>query len=273
MKLFLQLTFRQLFYFFTDAQQRAFIWLALKYSGTARYKKRQISFLNYSFQVPDTLSFIWQFKEIFTDESYRFESQTNTPLIYDCGANVGTSCAYFKRLFPQAKIRAFEADPQIAQLLAQNMKSNNISGVEISPVAVWIHKKGINLVQEGADGASVVASGASIHVPSVRLRELLLAETQPIDMLKMDIEGAETAVITDCNEALQKCRHIFIEYHSFRKHPQDLHKILNTLTTNHFRYFIKPVSTQKSPFLQAKNSQNLEMDLQLNLFAWQEGEK
>jgi uncharacterized protein YfeS len=40
--------------------------------------------------VPDALSFIWQFKEIFVEEYYRFEAKSESPVIYDCGANVGT---------------------------------------------------------------------------------------------------------------------------------------------------------------------------------------
>jgi hypothetical protein len=86
--------------------------------GYKRYEKvDDVKFLKFSFDIPDLPSFVWQFKEIFVDEIYKFNSENKEPIIFDCGANVGTSCLYFKQLFPNGKIKAFEADPMIANVL------------------------------------------------------------------------------------------------------------------------------------------------------------
>jgi hypothetical protein len=91
--------------------------LALLYGGKKRYEKGKIKFDGFKFIVADYMSFLFQYKEIFVDEYYRFKSDNNSPVIYDCGSNVGTSCAYFKMIYPNSVIKAFEAEKGITELL------------------------------------------------------------------------------------------------------------------------------------------------------------
>ncbi len=97
MTLFLKLLFKEIYHLTRDARHREFLRLAFRYGGSPRYRARAVRFLRYRIRVPDCLSFLWQFKEIFAEESYYFRADTPTPVIYDCGANVGLSCLYFKR--------------------------------------------------------------------------------------------------------------------------------------------------------------------------------
>ena len=91
-----------------------------KYFDFPRYTEEIIEFLNYKFKVPDCLSFIHQFKDIFVEEIYNFTSENNFPVIIDCGANIGTSCIYYKKIYPDSKIYAFEADSKIFDILKEN---------------------------------------------------------------------------------------------------------------------------------------------------------
>ena len=268
MRLFLEILFRELYRAFTEKNYREFLRLVLLFSNSPRYTQSKIKFLNYNFTVPDTLSFIWQFKEIFADNSYLFKTGSEQPVIYDCGANVGTSVLYFKQMFPSAKVKAFEADPKILEILNQNISKNNISNIEIIGKAVWVNNNGVEFSQEGADGSSIFGSENKIKIPSVRLKNFL-DEEMKIDLLKMDIEGAEIEVIKDCNASLQKARHIFIEFHSQVNDIQKLDIVLNTLTSNGFRYFIKQEADRKQPFINRRNKNNLAMDMQLNIYAYQ----
>ncbi|MES2734409.1 MAG: FkbM family methyltransferase [Bacteroidota bacterium] len=265
--LFLKILFKEFYYLLRSRESRTFLLLALRYGATARYRPTPVHFLQYRFRVPDANSFLWQFKEIFVEEAYYFQSVTAQPVIYDCGANVGSSCAYFKQLYPQARIRAFEADPSIAAYLTDNLAKNSISGVEIMTKAVWVNNDGIEIGQEGADGASVFATGNKVRVPSTRLKEELASETR-IDMLKIDIEGAETAVLKDCQDVLSHVQHIFLEYHAYLGQPQDLDEILAILRKNNFRYFIRDAQDRPRPLYNHFYRNNTVMDLQLNIFAY-----
>jgi FkbM family methyltransferase len=264
----IKIFFKEIFYLLRNHFSRAFLGLAFWYGGKKRYHLTTLKYLQYKLQVPDCLSFIWQVKEIFVDESYRFASTKRKPVIYDCGANIGTACLYFKRIFPYAEIKAFEADPKIADMLQNNLSSNKIQDVEVIAKAVWVHNEGVEIALEGSDGASIFGTANKSKVPSVRLKDLLDIEPE-IDLLKMDIEGAETQVLEDCQEMLHKTKHIFIEYHAYIGQSQDLDKILVILSNNGFRYFVDNVLPRRSPLVnKVPKSKDNGMDLQLNIYGY-----
>ena len=63
------------------------------------------------FCVLDGPTFAGIYREQFHQEIFRFQPRSSSPLIIDCGANVGLVTAYFKSIFPDARIIAFEPDP------------------------------------------------------------------------------------------------------------------------------------------------------------------
>jgi FkbM family methyltransferase len=241
--------------------------LALLYGGKKRYQKGKIKFEKFNFIVPDYMSFLWQYKEIFVDENYRFPNDNDTPVIYDCGSNVGTSCAFFKKAYPNSIIKAFEADPKISEILKLNIKKNELKNIEVFEKAVWINNHGVEINIEGADGSSIYTDGSKQKIESIRLKELLEGELR-IDFLKMDIEGAENEVLVDCQDSLKNVTNIFIEYHSYNNTNQNLSALLEILENNSFRYFIKPVNDRKMPLLNRVNKSNPNVDLQLNIFGY-----
>ncbi len=265
MVLLLKILFKNAYYFLKQKNQRVFHWLVLIHGGSKRYTKKQISFLNYTIIVADPLSFLWQFKEIFADEIYYFESEKKAPLIYDCGSNIGMSCIYFKELFPKSTIKAFEADPKIAALLEENIKRNKLTSIDVTTKAVWTHNDGVEMASDGADGASIITGNNKIKIPSTRLHDLIYQEEE-IDFLKMDIEGAEIEVIKNCSVVLYKIKNIFIEYHSYSNSNQALDILLKILTENKFRYYTLPVNIRQKPF--ANRSLDKTMDFQVNIFAY-----
>lgn len=248
---------------------RRLLLLALRYGGQPRNRPVNVRFGRYRFRVPDALSFIWQFREIFVDEFYRFPATVANPLIVDCGTNIGTSIAYFRQFYPGARIIAFEADEAISAILQENLIDNQISGVEIITKAVWTNDDGIWFGSDQADSASMYAQTDRKWVPSVRLRDYLLRETR-IDMLKMDIEGAETAVLTDCRDALAHVQHLFVEFHAYVGHPQTLAEVMQVLETSGFRYYINTSQYRHAPLLNHRYRGNESMDLQLNIFAYRD---
>jgi FkbM family methyltransferase len=242
-----------------------FCWLVLRYGHRKRFRAEAVTFFRYHFRVPDIESFIWQFKEIYVEQVYRFEATQTEPLILDCGANVGLSVLFLKELYPNARIKAFEADLEIGEMLEQNIARNNIHEVDVVKKAVWKDHGGVQFWSQGADGGSLLFGNDKRRVDSIRLRDELACQ-EVIDLLKMDIEGAETDVLVDCRDYLSRVQNLFVEYHSFVKGDQRLHEVLEILSRSGLRYYIEGVRQRKSPFI--RKEKHLHLDLQLNIFAY-----
>lgn len=249
MNSFLKYTFKNIALFLTDKKYRKFYLLYMRYSSTPRYKEHLISFNGFTVKVPDTASFIWQYKEIFTEEFYKFKTDKTNPVIYDCGANIGISCLYYFNKYRNAAITAFEADPKIATLLQSNLSNNHVSNTTVIPKAVWIDANGLKIFPDGADGASLVGEGKSFFIETIRLKDYLMKEKE-IDFLKMDIEGAEVEVLKYCGKGLKKAKNIFFEYHNDVSKNQTLHELLALVSEYGFNYYLKESAQKNKPFVE-----------------------
>lgn len=78
----------------------------------------------------------------------------------------------------------------------------------------------------------------------------ILAEEAPVDLLKLDIEGAELEVLTHCREALREVDHLFVEYHGRHDEPQRLDELLALLRAAGFRYHLRNASRARQPFVE-----------------------
>ncbi|WP_221394105.1 FkbM family methyltransferase [Dyadobacter sp. NIV53] len=250
-------------------RDREFIKLLLKYGDSIRHDRKHVGFGKYHLEVPDVMSFLWQYKEIFVDEFYFFKTSNSKPVILDCGSNIGMSILYFKELYPDAKIMAFEAEPAIIELLRSNLIRNNITDIDLIPKAVWKDEEGIWFGSESADSSSIYSKAKKRKIDSVRLKDYLEKEEQ-IDFLKIDIEGAETEVLDDCRNSLSNVKNLFVEFHSYIGNTQGLADIIRIFEENNFRYFIDTNQHRLRPFVNHQYRGNDVMDLQLNIFGWRE---
>jgi FkbM family methyltransferase len=228
------------------------------------FKKRGVTkFKGYKVKYTDGKSLVGMFHEIFYLEHYKFESKSNNPIIIDCGANIGLSVLYFNSILKNSRIIAFEADPSISSILNENLTNNNCKA-EIVQKAVWItNNEKLSFSSSGADAGTLFSNNNTIDVISVRLKDVLESFNK-IELLKIDIEGAEVEVIKDCQESLKHVDKVFIEYHSFSDSKQELDEILSIMTRTGFRYKVLPARKEKTPFM-FKKEKNV-MDLQLNIF-------
>lgn len=250
------------------SRSREFIRLLWRYGNHPRHQLTEVQFGHYYLRVPDTMSFLFQHQEIFAEEFYYFKTDHEEPVIIDCGSNIGMSILYFKKLYPQARITAFEAEIDIASLLRNNLHTNGVHDVEIIDKAVWINEEGLLLGSESADSSSIYSNSShKRRVPTVRLRDYLLAEER-IDFLKIDIEGSEIEVLDDCRDALDNVQNLFVEFHSYIDHPQSLSSVVKVFEENGFRYYIDTNQHRRRPFVNHRYRNNNAMDLQLNIFGY-----
>lgn len=230
-----------------------------------RFKRSYIDIFDIEFEFIDSASFFFQFQEIFKNELYKFNSEKPVPYIIDCGANIGLSILYFKRLYKDCRIVAFEPDPYVFSVLKCNIKKCKYNNVELINKAVWKNDDILKFISDGSDGGRIASKNEniekSISIQSVSLSSFL---DEDIDLLKLDIEGAETIVLQSCAKKLDNIKNIFVEYHSFANEKQSLGQLLDILSTAKFRIYINPISFNRQPFLRKKNGCGI--DMQLNIF-------
>lgn len=231
-----------------------------------RYQVGETNIFGSSFKYVDSASFCSTYDELFNKEIYKFKSNNNKPYIIDAGANIGLGILYFKKLYPSAEIVAFEPDVKVAEILTHNIQIFGLESVKVINKALWNEDTTLKFNEEGADGGRIAIDGDQNLVPisTIRLNDFL---NRTVDLLKIDIEGAETIVLKDCKEFLFNVDRIFVEYHSYSRQSQSLHDILKILFDAGFRYNIHHHGIYSSNPLDHVN-EYYGMDLQLNIFAY-----
>ena len=187
--------------------------------------------------------------EIFKREDYRLpieKSLAETAVVVDLGANIGLASVFFQQnYYPNARFIAVEPSPKNLVVLQKNLMAA-IPKAEIAPVVVS-NKAGLVRIDDGEVGFNVhiieekVEKSPSnaqntegpvsqlkikneelkgikenigtevLALPMSKIMEDL--QISHIDLLKMDIEGAEKAVLRDAAAWLPKVRMLIVELH------------------------------------------------------------
>ena len=179
-------------------------------------------------------------REIFTSNLYYFETENPQPVIIDAGAHIGLSTLYFKQLHPDAQITALEPHPESFELLEKNLFENQIDGVTAIQVALSDHFGEEPFFRDKTN--ECWRSTAGFHNGSwlgiqeseeITVSTQLLSEfiTHPVDLLKMDIEGAEQKVLFASQEILPLIKEMNIEFHTHK--TQSLQKLVELLEKTH----------------------------------------
>ena len=229
-------------------------------SRVARYTPGSIRLLDYRIEYTDLCTLCPQWNDLFVREAYRFESGNETPRILDLGANIGLASLYFKWRYPGSRITAYEADPDIYEVLKRNLQANGADDVDVVNAAVWVHDEAVAFDCEGADSGAVLderskASSRKSTVNARRLRNEL--NKDHFDLVKVDIEGAELAVLEDCRDVLSHVSTLIMEVHEWNPEARITPKVLELLADAGFQYTLddlnllpwrEPVATDTTPF-------------------------
>lgn len=197
----------------------------------------------------DALSLYMEYKHIFDWGVYDFRPQSPAPRVLDCGAHIGLSALRFLRLAPGARVTCFEPDPRVVPLLRQNLRQNaDGRAVEVVTAALAAKRGKAAFVDDGADGGALSPhTDSAAHaqtVATVRLSDYL---NQPVDFLKMNIEGAELDVLREAAPKLHNVRQLVVEYHGFPQPGQVLHELLELLHQCGFRYSLHHFDYETNP--------------------------
>ena len=143
-------------------------------------------------------------------------------LCLDLGANVGAVTA--RMAATGAEVHAFEPDPWAHDRLA--VRVGGLPSVTLHRAAVGLEAGTVHLRRaEGFDadpatlseGSTVMAGqgGETIAVEQIDFRAFLRGLSRPVQLVKMDIEGAELAILEALLEAPERAllRDVFVETH------------------------------------------------------------
>jgi FkbM family methyltransferase len=186
-----------------------------------------------------------RFSEIFIHNTYYFQTQTQEPFIIDGGSNMGLSIFYFKKLYPNAKIIGFEPEKTTSQILTQNINANNFHNITLVDKAlsdkeetIQFHAKPSSL----STSSSIFKQDEKETTYPVQCVKLSSYISQPVDLLKLSVAGAETKVIQELAQAqkLSLIKEIIIKYYHHLDDGKDyLSLTLKALEDNGFGYMLK----------------------------------
>ena len=140
-----------------------------------------------------------------------------TPLILDCGGNIGLAARYFANTWPQAKVLSIEPDPDNAKLAIQNTIG---TGVQVLTCAVGGSDGRCAVIDPGLghhNAYRVVASDSGdtnvISLPTL-LDRPDLCDCQPF-IAKIDIEGFEADLFTGNTSWIDRIPILIVELHDW----------------------------------------------------------
>lgn len=159
------------------------------------------------------------YMQVLVERQYEFDIPIIPRFAIDAGANIGLASIYLSNRYPSLQIVAIEPEESNYLLLCMNIAPYpNIKAIR---GALWFQEASMNLVDSGFGnhGFQVSSEKTSISnhtesVPGITVDWVLRESRENIvDLLKIDIEGAEKRVMENSENWISKVRVIMIELH------------------------------------------------------------
>jgi FkbM family methyltransferase len=136
------------------------------------------------------------FDKIFRWHDYEVPFEISPKFIVDAGANIGMATAFFASRYPAARIVAVEPEPSNFAVLQRNCAG--LANVSLVNAALWPNHNSLSINDSGAEKwAFFVSEGAGPAPGATSVRAVTIPDLMSefgmdrIDLLKLDIEGAE----------------------------------------------------------------------------------
>lgn len=157
--------------------------------------------------------------EVAVDDEYgivdRLLERSADPLVLDVGANIGLFALRVLALRPGARVLSLEPAGDTYAVLEENARLRGAAGWTTHRLAAWRGDEVVRFPVEGAStGRRLGGEGASESVAAVSLATLCgrLAAGRPVDLLKVDVEGAEEDFLVGA-AALRRIGAAIVELH------------------------------------------------------------
>jgi FkbM family methyltransferase len=167
------------------------------------------------------------FYEIFWKHVYEipFKFPNEIKTIVDLGAHIGFASIFFRTKFPDSKIYAVEASKENYILLKDNLK--NFKNTHHLHAAIFTEDGSVKFNDSGFSYNSKLSSDGE-SIDAISMNTLMKKNNiEKINLLKIDIEGAEKLILKENNTWLENVENIIIEIHddyTIKNLEEDLQK-------------------------------------------------
>jgi FkbM family methyltransferase len=157
------------------------------------------------------------FNEVFVAREYDLPFTDFVPRhVLDLGANVGYASVHFASRWPQAVILAVEPEAENVVLLKRN--TGLYPRVNALHAAVWSRTTEVAVANPKDDANAFrmteAANGSGPRVPAFTIGQLIdRMGCGRLDLLKMDVEGAEVEILRAASEWLDRVNVMIVELH------------------------------------------------------------
>jgi FkbM family methyltransferase len=165
---------------------------------------------------------------VIREEYGKFRIIAEPEYIIDAGAYIGDTTTYFLTRFPNSKVFALEPNVECIEMLKTNLEAYGKRAILLKKGL--FSKEGKQFFSGQSTGASISTFGGEIECATIK-SIMKNFDLPKIDILKMDIEGAEEQIFLSTPEAwLNKVDLIIMEIHG----PKIKSLISNILAKNNF---------------------------------------
>jgi FkbM family methyltransferase len=163
-------------------------------------------------------------------------------LVVDVGANIGMiSIRAAKLVGKSGRVIAIEPNPNIAPFCKENIRLNGLENVTVFQTALGPQEGFTSFNCDRSDDCSRVIERGGVKVPITLLDKLMEIEpTREIDLLKVDVEGYEFAVLEGAVKSLQRTRLIYIEVDAanYAHYGRRTEEMIELLHSHDFETFV-----------------------------------
>ncbi len=193
------------------------------------------------------------------ESEYLLTALRQDDVCFDVGANVGYYTILMARTAVRGQVHAFEPDPLCSSLLELNVRINDLNNITVNRVAVGAQLGRAKLVRSTDSGFSSLRDTGRRPVSGILDVAMTTVDAYleangagRLDVLKADVEGAESLVLEGARDLLRdpsrRPRLILLELFEPNQRPFGvcIEDIVDGLRRNHYEPFVvsngKPIA-------------------------------
>lgn len=184
----------------------------------------------YTVTIPNADGARYAVYEIFSDDAYGMAELTRDvapqAAVLDVGAQVGCFALAVAQSLPSATVQVYEASPTSASYAERNVRDNGLADrVSVHAAALAGEDGEFSMIDNGdasVHNGLTAGEGTRVTVPAVSFDNAVAAaraEGRSVELVKMDVEGAEYDVILRSSpESWSEVKAVALEYHPVAGH-------------------------------------------------------